>query len=100
MTVTLSYTSHLEEFIFGNALSGRYHFGRELIRAVLCLLEERDCKRQGQAGMVAPAHPELTEQRPCVQTNINSKRRTTTGAWLHYSNISFAPGVVNGRRLA
>jgi antitoxin ParD1/3/4 len=45
MTLNVSLTPHLEEFIHQNVSSGRFQSASELVRTALRLLEERDQER-------------------------------------------------------
>ena len=45
MTLNVSLTPHLEEFIHQNVSSGRYQSASELVRAALRLLQEQEQER-------------------------------------------------------
>ena len=45
MTLNVSLTPHLEEFIHQNVTSGRFQSASELVRTALRLLEEREQER-------------------------------------------------------
>jgi antitoxin ParD1/3/4 len=45
MTVNVSLTPHLEEFIQQTVTSGRYRSASEIVRTALRLLEQQECER-------------------------------------------------------